>query len=63
MCKVSQRSTNNVVACFKCCGWGKVTQRVFKGHTTGFESESKVCPVCKGQRVLNRKVTVELFTI
>lgn len=63
MCKVSQRSVNSVVVCFKCEGLGKVSKREFRGHTEGYVTRTFKCPVCKGQKVLNRKLTVELFTI
>jgi DnaJ-class molecular chaperone len=60
---IPKKTFNSVVVCHECKGKGIVWKREFKGHSRGYESTPETCPVCKGHKVLNRKVTVELFTI
>ncbi|MCK5015823.1 MAG: hypothetical protein KAS32_02025 [Candidatus Peribacteraceae bacterium] len=58
-----KKTLNSVITCHECKGSGILWKREFKGHTEGYEISPEECHVCKGKRVLNRKVTIELFTI
>lgn len=64
MHKLGMKNTyNDVIICKECKGSGVIWKREFKGHTEGYEATPETCPVCKGHKVLNRKITIELFTI
>lgn len=58
-----KKTLNSVIICPECKGSGILWKRKFLGHTEGYESSPVECSVCKGKKVLNRKVTIELFTI
>ena len=59
----AKKTYHSIIVCPECKGYGVILKRKFKGHTEGWISESETCHVCKGKRVLKRKVTIELFTI
>ena len=64
MHKLGMKKTyNDVVICKECKGSGVIWKREFKSHAEGYEATPETCPVCEGHKVLNRKVTIELFTI
>ena len=58
-----RRMDKRRVACPYCKGVGTITRRKFYGHTDGWVNESYGCGVCKGQRVLDRVITIEYIAV